>query len=110
MTENELKALLARNPQIKIEDNARTRLQDPLDQPVPLETLADKTPAKERGRVRVTVRIVSLRSRRLDETNLRGGVKFLEDALVARGLIPGDAPGDIVLSVEQTKVKRKDDY
>lgn len=50
------------------------------------------------------VTIVSYRTRLLDEDNLKGGAKFLTDAMRYEKLIPGDSPKDIILDVSQVKV------
>lgn len=48
--------------------------------------------------------IVSYRLHLLDEDNLRGGCKFLIDAMRYEGLIPGDAPKHATFDVRQEQV------
>jgi hypothetical protein len=50
------------------------------------------------------VRFTLHRCRLLDADNAVGSVKFVLDALVAEGLLPGDGPDQLTLAVEQVRV------
>ncbi len=59
---------------------------------------------EEKDSTRISISIKSFRRRLLDPDNLAGGCKYFVDSLRYSGIIPGDRPDQIRLSVEQEKV------
>jgi hypothetical protein len=108
MTEAELQALLARNPQVTTDEtNPRPRLSDPVPKSNPARTLDKKEKAETAGRGRIRVSIVSYRKRLCDADNLAGGAKILLDSLVQKSIIPDDSPEYIDYQIEQYKTGAK---
>ncbi len=79
--------------------------------PKPEQIVRDEPLAKVKGEAsnsgRIAVRITSFRRRLLDPDNLCP--KFFIDGLRYSGLIPDDRQEDIALTVEQVKVKTKEE-
>jgi len=90
------------------ETNIGVRLQDSIAQPNIERSLDQPAETQRDGTPRIKVRIISYRSRFLDITNLTGGAKYIEDALVTAGLIPDDSPEFIDCTVSQEKALGKD--
>jgi hypothetical protein len=83
----------------------------PLQSPQPEQALCDESLAegegKKEGARRIGVRFNCFRSRLLDPDNLC--VKSLLDGLRYSGLLPGDEPDKIELTVTQEKCDKKDE-
>ena len=82
----------------------RRASQNPKPQPAPrYEPVAEERRAQQNtGRFLVSIR--SFRTRLLDPDNLVGGCKYFLDCCRYAGLIPGDEPDKVTLSVSQEKV------
>lgn len=85
----------------------RRQLQGPQPEPVVRHEPLAKDEGKKEGARRTFVRIISLRSRLLDPDNLCP--KSIIDGLRYAGLIPGDTPEDIELSVIQEKCAKSEE-
>lgn len=89
----------------KVNENPpRSRVQNPKLEPTS-QALAGSSPGEKDGAIRPVVLITSFRcGTPLDATNLRGGVKALEDQLVESGLIPDDSEEAADIQVKQVRV------
>jgi len=107
VTQEELDALLKRNPQVSaVDDNHRRQLPDTQ---LELNTPAALVGMEERERPstdRIAVRFVGYRVKTLDPDNFAGSVKDLLDGLRHAGLIPEDTASAITLETEQIKVSK----
>jgi hypothetical protein len=105
VTQEELDAVLRRNPQISTaDDHHRRPLQDAQPQ---LDTPAALVGVEERERPsihRIAVLFTGYRVKTLDPDNFAGSVKDLLDGLRHSGLIPEDTAAAITLETEQIKV------
>lgn len=108
MNEQELKAILARNPQITARDN-RTLREIHAAQPEQRtpDALDSVVQGKTEGQGSVTVQFTFCRVRLVDVDAIASGAKDLLDGLQNAALIPGDSPGQIVFSASQKKVGSK---
>lgn len=89
------------------ESKTNRKIQSPQPQPaVRHEPLAESEGAGKGAR-RIGVRVISYRSRLLDPDNLCA--KSLVDGLRYAGLIPGDRPQDIELTVTQAKCRKEEE-
>jgi hypothetical protein len=112
MTEAELQAILARNPQISLDDTNTSCRKVPPSQPQ--RRTPDALDCVEAGKASSLgtprVSFVFYRTRLLDVDGFRGGEKDLLDGLVKAGILPGDEVGKIELDpAKQTKVYHKRD-
>ena len=73
----------------------------PVVEPDPRPRALVKIQAKEGSHGRFRVRVTSVRNRLLDEDNLCE--KYVVDCCRYAGLIPGDAPGQTKIEVDQRK-------
>ena len=68
----------------------------------------DKIPkGKKPSHAPALLKLTSYRCHLLDDDNLRGGAKALVDCIKELGLISGDDPSAIILSVQQRKVSHR---
>lgn len=86
------------------EGRTRTRLRNSVSKQDVARALDQTSQTKPR---RIKVRIISHRTRLLDSDNCTGGSKALTDALVKAGLLPGDSPELIDITVEQIKISKR---
>jgi hypothetical protein len=108
MTEAELQALLARNPQVTTDEaNPRPRLPNPVPKQDAARALGNTEKEKTTDARRIRVSIVSYRKRLCDADNLAGGAKILLDSLVQKSIIPDDSPEYIDYQIEQYKTGAK---
>jgi len=107
MNEQDLKNILARNPQLTASDNHTSGIkgvQSTKRQPNPPQTLASVPRPEIESLGRPVVRITSYRVRELDDENFAWGCKALFDGLQEAGLIKSDSRKDIDREYEQIKV------
>ena len=112
MTENELQAILARNPQVTTDDPHTSNRKLPSTHPKPRETyvLVDVAKGKETSVARPFIKFTFFFSGRCDPDAYRGGEKDLLDGLVKAGIIAGDEADKITLAPpEQIRVDYKKD-
>ncbi len=79
------------------------------DQPTSRATLEPSVDRKEKGNDRISLCYVLYRIRLLDPDALHNATKVCTDCLQQIGLIPGDGPNDIILSVTQVKVAHRNE-
>ena len=94
----------------QIADEDRCKIQNTKPEP-PLQSESLGTDTREEGCPRrARVRFTSFRRRLItDRTNLEGGIKAIEDALVYAGLVAGDSESEITRTVKQVKVKTEEE-
>jgi len=86
--------------------NSGSRLQAEKRKPIRRNALGGQDEGEPKGPSRIGVRIISLRTRLLDQDNLTRGCKGLLDGLRYARAIPDDSPDFIDLEVEQVKVDK----
>jgi len=103
MNENNLKAILARNPQLTVSEGDQNPRQ--LSSTKPKRGTENEMVGVEKGKaesmVVPKVSFTFYRCRLLDVDGFRGGEKDLLDGLVKSGLLPGDEVGKIELDPPQ---------
>jgi hypothetical protein len=112
MTEAQLRAILARNKSITIDERNSTWHKDKDlagllaadPQPHPVCALAKDPAPQVRGLARPVVRITFHRVRSLDREN--DWSKPITDGLVKAGLLPGDSRAEIDLEVTEKKIEK----
>lgn len=111
MTEQQLNAILQRNPQLIKVDEHNTRC--PLPNPKPERHKASALGKAIRGEAdrvqRVIIRFTGFRVKPLDPDNFAGSVKDLLDGLRHAHVIGGDENWRIKLETEQVKVSHYKD-
>jgi hypothetical protein len=99
MTEADLKKMLARNPQLSIDESpARPRqLRSALGERNSRPPLERQTPGSHSRQARPTLRYTLCRSTLLDRENLRYSTKPITDRLVEAGFITGDSEKEVII-------------
>lgn len=107
LTRDQLKQLLARNPQIRCDDQTLAKVSPPLEEPGTPDALDQVVPAQTKSQSRPLVRFIFRRLQLWDVDAVAGGSKDLLDGLQEAGLIPGDRPDQIRFEAFQEQVKTK---
>lgn len=94
---------------IRKRSQAGDKASGPKSEPVVRDDALGEAQGKADDTPRIVVCIVSFRCRLLDADNLVGGTKYFTDGLRYAGLISGDSPDKITLSVRQEKVRLKEE-
>jgi hypothetical protein len=106
MTRDELRAVLARNPQLSTDENQTGRsVRGKAHQSKRKNALGSKVSGTEEGLDRPIVRFVGYRVRPCDPDGFPRSCKDLLDGLHHAGIIHGDEPWNIILQTEQVKVR-----
>lgn len=116
MNEDQLKAILARNKWIRVEETENSyvfsnRREVPTPEPergAP-DALDEMVPREETSQARPIVRFIFYRTRLLDCDARAHGCKDLLDGLVEAGILPGDREDQIDFDARQKKVHYKKD-
>ena len=105
LTRAELAAMLARNPQVTLNENqAQSPLQSAVFEPDQASALVSPKKRKTYSSPSVTVSFTFYRVRPFDPDNASASCKDLLDGLRHAGLIPGDSPFQIALQTRQIRV------
>lgn len=104
MNESELRAILARNPAITINDPHRGEVRNSVPESNAAATLDSMEKREGESQACVRVRFTGYRVRLLDPDNFAGSVKDLLDCLRQSLLIVDDSPDHIILETTQQKV------
>ena len=83
---------------------ANSQLCSEADKPTSRKALVGAVERKEKVSTRVGVSYVLYRCRLLDPDAVHGATKVCTDVLQQIGIITGDGPGEVYLTVEQEKV------
>lgn len=105
ITPQALRDMLARNPQLSIENQAACKVQGAKPERNQAPALVRSKTRSEIGVPGVTVRFTGYRVRPCDPENFSAGCKDLLDGLRHAKLIPDDSPWDIILQTTQVKVR-----
>lgn len=95
------KAFLKANPDLE------SQLQNPIQQSLRVQPLAQVSQGKEKVHGRAYLSITSFTVRPTDEDNFEGGCKALIDCLKSLRLIDDDDPKSLKLKVIQKKVEHR---
>jgi hypothetical protein len=107
VNEQQLRAILARNPAITANDPAGRQVRDPEPKRDPETALDEMEEGEAEGNKRIGIRFVGYRCKLLDPDNFAGSTKDLIDGLRKFGAITEDTPDKITLETEQVRVRKR---